>query len=41
MFQANWYKAEQYCRIHGMHLASITSAKEQKALQEYIQSYGK
>jgi len=39
-FKANWYKAEQYCRIHGMHLASITSAKEQKALQEYIQSYG-
>ena len=19
--QANWYKAEQYCRFHGMHLA--------------------
>ena len=21
ILQANWYKAEQYCRFHGMHLA--------------------
>ena len=21
LLQANWYKAEQYCRFHGMHLA--------------------
>merc|ERR1739842_210061 len=29
-FKANWYKAEQYCRFHGMHLASINSAEEGK-----------
>merc|ERR1711936_504154 len=28
-FKANWYKAEQYCRYHGMHLASINSEEEQ------------
>ena len=39
--QANWYKAEQYCRFHGMHLASINSEEEQKNLQEHIQSFGK
>ena len=39
-FQANWYKAEQYCRFHGMHLASINSAEEQRDLQEHIQAYG-
>ena len=39
--QANWYKAEQYCRFHGMHLASINSGDEQKNLEEHIQSFGK
>ena len=39
--QANWYKAEQYCRFHGMHLASINNAEEQKNLQEHIQAVGK
>jgi len=39
-FKANWYKAEQYCRFHGMHLASINSAEEQKDLQDHIQAYG-
>ena len=39
-FKANWYKAEQYCRFHGMHLASINSADEQRDLQEHIQAYG-
>ena len=39
--QANWYKAEQYCRFHGMHLASINSEEEQRNLQEHIQSFGK
>jgi len=40
-FKANWYKAEQYCRFHGMHLASINSGDEQKNLEEHIQSFGK
>ena len=40
MFQANWYKAEQYCRFHGMHLASINSAEEQDNLEDHIQSFG-
>ena len=39
-FQANWYKAEQYCRYHGMHLASINSAEEQDNLEDHIQSFG-
>ena len=40
ILQANWYKAEQYCRFHGMHLASIDSADEQRDLQEHIQAVG-
>jgi len=39
-FKANWYKAEQYCRFHGMHLASINSADDQKNLQDHVQAYG-
>jgi len=39
-FKANWYKAEQYCRFHGMHLASINSAEEQRELEDHIQSFG-
>jgi len=39
-FKANWYKANQYCRFHGMHLASVNTAPEQKDLEEHIQSYG-
>jgi len=39
-FKSNWYKAEQYCRFHGMHLASINSAEEQRDLQDHIQAYG-
>ena len=38
--QANWYKAEQFCRFHNMHLASINSEQEQRELQEHIQSFG-
>ena len=38
--QANWYKAEQYCRFHDMHLASINSAEEQKQLEEHITGFG-
>ena len=37
ILQANWYKAEQYCRFHGMHLASIDTADEQRDLQDHIQ----
>ena len=36
--QANWYKAEQYCRFHGMHLASINSEEEQRELEVGQQS---
>jgi len=39
-FKANWYKAEQYCRFHGMHLASINTEEEQRNLEEHIQSFG-
>lgn len=39
-FKANWYKAEQYCRFHGMHLASINKEDEQKDLEEHIESFG-
>merc|ERR1711936_543642 len=39
-FKSNWYKAEQYCRFHGMHLASINTAEEQRDLQDHIQAYG-
>ncbi|XP_069972934.1 alpha-N-acetylgalactosamine-specific lectin-like [Penaeus vannamei] len=38
--QANWYKASQYCRFHGMHLASIESARENGRLESYIQEVG-
>ena len=38
--QANWFKAEQYCRFHNMHLASINSAEEQRELGDHIQSFG-
>jgi len=39
-FKANWYKAEQYCRFHGMHLASINSEEEQRNLEDHITSFG-
>jgi hypothetical protein len=39
-FKANWFKSSQYCRFHGMHLASINSVEEQKNLEEHIQSIG-
>jgi len=39
-FKANWFKSSQYCRFHGMHLASINSVEEQKDLEEHIQSIG-
>jgi len=39
-FKANWYKAEQYCRFHGMHLASINKEAEQNDLENHIESFG-
>jgi len=39
-FKANWYKAEQFCRYHNMHLASINSEEEQRMLEEHITGFG-
>ena len=38
--QANWFKAEQFCRYHNMHLASINSEEEQRMLEEHITGFG-
>jgi len=39
-FKANWARSAQYCRYHGMHLASIDNAQDQKKLEEHIESIG-
>lgn len=39
-FQANYFRATQYCRFHGMHLASITSQEENDKLEKYIKDFG-
>jgi len=39
-FKANWARSAQYCRYHGMHLASINTEEEQKKLEDHIQSLG-
>jgi len=39
-FKANWARAAQYCRYHGMHLASIDNAQQQKKLEDHIESIG-
>lgn len=39
-FKANWYKSAQYCRYHGMHLASISSQEENDKLEKYIKDFG-
>jgi len=39
-FKANWARSAQYCRYHGMHLASIDNAEDQKKLEEHIESIG-
>lgn len=41
LFQANWFKASQYCRFHGMHLASISSQEENDRLEKHIRDFGK
>lgn len=38
--QANWYKASQYCRFHGLHLASISSQEENDRLEKHIRDFG-
>lgn len=38
--QANWFKASQYCRYHGMHLASVSSQEENDKLENHIKEYG-
>lgn len=39
-FKANWFKAKQFCRYHGLHLASINAEKEQTMLEEHINNIG-
>ncbi|XP_054733896.1 GATA zinc finger domain-containing protein 10 isoform X2 [Anastrepha obliqua] len=39
-FKANWFKAAQYCRYHGMHLASISSQEENDRLEKHIRDFG-
>ncbi|XP_073946940.1 uncharacterized protein isoform X4 [Choristoneura fumiferana] len=39
-FKANWFKAQQYCRFHGMHLASIASQQENDQLEKYVKDSG-
>ncbi|RZF36756.1 hypothetical protein LSTR_LSTR005069, partial [Laodelphax striatellus] len=39
-FRANWYRAAQYCRYHGMHLASIGSQEENDKLEKHIRDFG-
>ncbi|XP_039283651.1 mannose-binding protein C-like [Nilaparvata lugens] len=39
-FRANWYRAAQYCRYHGMHLASISSQEENDKLEKHIRDFG-
>nr|CAD7397539.1 unnamed protein product [Timema poppensis] len=38
--RANWYRAAQYCRYHGMHLASIGSQEENDKLEKHIRDFG-
>lgn len=38
--QANWYKAAQYCRFHGMHLASISSQEDNDRLEKHVNDFG-
>ncbi|TMW44816.1 hypothetical protein DOY81_010104 [Sarcophaga bullata] len=39
-FKANWFKATQYCRYHGMHLASVSSQEENDRLEKHIRDFG-
>lgn len=39
-FKANWYKAAQYCRFHGMHLASLSSQEDNDRLEKHVNDFG-
>jgi len=39
-FKANWARSAQYCRYHGLHLASLTSDTEQRLLEKHIETIG-
>ncbi|XP_046396795.1 C-type lectin 37Db isoform X2 [Ischnura elegans] len=39
-FKANWYKANRFCRFHGMQLASISSAEENQLLEDHVKAQG-
>lgn len=39
-FKANWARSAQYCRYHGMHLASVNTEEEQRNIEEHVQSLG-
>ncbi|KAB0790751.1 hypothetical protein PPYR_15656 [Photinus pyralis] len=39
-FKANYFRATQFCRFHGMHLASISSQEENDKLEKYIKDFG-
>ncbi|XP_053651865.1 pulmonary surfactant-associated protein D isoform X1 [Cherax quadricarinatus] len=39
-FKANWYKAAQYCRFHGMHLAGVETERQNRFLEQHIQDAG-
>lgn len=41
LLQANWYKAAQYCRFHGMHLASLSSQEDNDRLEKHVNDFGK
>lgn len=37
-FKGNFFEASNYCRRHCMHLLSINSIGEQKAIENYLKS---
>jgi len=41
LFQkANWFKAGQFCRYHGLHLVSLETSEENQRLEEYLRQQG-
>ncbi|XP_069188489.1 macrophage mannose receptor 1 isoform X1 [Procambarus clarkii] len=39
-FKANWFKAAQYCRFHGMQLAGVETERQNRFLEQHIQDAG-